>query len=76
MNPNTSPVLRVLLVRHGETNENRLGIVQGQLDTELNDAGKLQARRLAHALKDSEFTAAYSSDLKRAVKVWQLKCLE
>ena len=63
------PVLRVYLVRHGETNENRSGIIQGQLDTELNEDGIKQSGRLAHALKDIHFSAAYCSDLKRTVKV-------
>ncbi|KAH7343272.1 hypothetical protein B0J17DRAFT_641683 [Rhizoctonia solani] len=32
--------LLVYVIRHGETNENRLGIIQGQMDTQLNDAGR------------------------------------
>ncbi|THV03915.1 phosphoglycerate mutase-like protein [Dendrothele bispora CBS 962.96] len=57
---------RVLLVRHGETNENRQGIIQGHRDTLLNEAGKAQAKQVAEALADVELSLVYSSDLKRA----------
>ncbi|KAI0683710.1 phosphoglycerate mutase-like protein [Cytidiella melzeri] len=63
-----SPVLNVYLVRHGETDENRAMIMQGQLDTQLNAAGLEQAQLTAKALENVRFAAAYSSDLSRAVK--------
>ncbi|GAB1519608.1 hypothetical protein RhiTH_002676 [Rhizoctonia solani] len=50
--------LLVYIVRHGETNENRMGIIQGQIDTQLNEAGR--------GLKDVNFVKAYSSDSSRA----------
>ncbi|KAA1469350.1 phosphoglycerate mutase-like protein [Dentipellis sp. KUC8613] len=56
----------VYIVRHGETEENRLGVVQGQLDTALNATGRAQAARVAEALRDVPFDAAYASDLARA----------
>ncbi|KAI0723888.1 phosphoglycerate mutase-like protein [Cerioporus squamosus] len=59
-------VARVYIVRHGETDFNRQGIVQGQIDTPLNDAGVEQARLTADALEDTPFEVAYSSDLQRA----------
>ena len=62
-------VAKVYIVRHGETDANREGIIQGQLDTALNDAGIGQARLAADALEDVPFGAAYSSDLQRAMKV-------
>ncbi|EAU88838.2 hypothetical protein CC1G_01211 [Coprinopsis cinerea okayama7 len=58
--------IRVYIVRHGETAENRNGILQGHLDTELNDEGYRQAELVADALKDVSFKVAFSSDLKRA----------
>ena len=61
--------VRVYIVRHGETEHNRLGIMQGHLDTALNDTGVAQARLAADALADAPFAAAYSSDLQRARKV-------
>lgn len=63
------PAVLVYLIRHGETAENREHIIQGQLDTDLNELGRDQANRLATGLKDTTFHRAYSSDLKRAVDV-------
>ncbi|KAF9027055.1 phosphoglycerate mutase-like protein [Hymenopellis radicata] len=61
-------MVRIYVVRHGETEANRQEIVQGQLDTELNDAGIGQAEMVAAALKEIPFDLAYSSDLSRAAK--------
>jgi probable phosphoglycerate mutase len=61
--------VRVYIVRHGETTENRMGIIQGQLDTELNDEGKRQAQVTALALKNEAFNLAFSSDSHRAMDV-------
>ncbi|TBU65475.1 phosphoglycerate mutase-like protein [Dichomitus squalens] len=65
-------VAKVYIVRHGETDANRQGIIQGQLDTVLNDAGINQARLTADALEDVPFGAAYSSDLQRAKKTAEI----
>ena len=62
-------VVRVYIVRHGETQENRDGIIQGQQDTFLNAIGSEQARMVGEALKDAKLGIAFSSDLSRAVKV-------
>ncbi|KAJ6531598.1 phosphoglycerate mutase-like protein [Mycena vulgaris] len=66
------PVARIYVVRHGETRENRESVIQGHLDTELNDAGLEQARRVADALRSVPFDVAYSSDLVRALKTAQI----
>ena len=54
----------LLLVRHGETEWNRVGRWQGHSDTPLNEAGREQARALAAELSDVD--VVYSSDLARA----------
>lgn len=58
--------MNLILIRHGETDWNRLGRCQGIADIELNDNGKKQAREVAHSLKDHKISAIYSSHLKRA----------
>ena len=58
----------VWLIRHGETEWNRLGRVQGLEDIELNKEGLRQARRVGEALSDTYFTVILSSPLKRAFK--------
>ncbi len=54
------------LIRHGETEWNREGRIQGHLDPPLNEAGREQARALARRLATVRFEAAYASDLLRA----------
>jgi broad specificity phosphatase PhoE len=58
----------IVLVRHGETDWNRENRFQGHADVPLNDAGRAQARLLAHELEGESFVAAYSSPLARALE--------
>jgi probable phosphoglycerate mutase len=57
---------RILLVRHGETDWNATGRIQGHRDAPLNAAGREQARRAARRLAGEPVRALYSSDLARA----------
>jgi 2,3-bisphosphoglycerate-dependent phosphoglycerate mutase len=57
---------RIIAVRHGETSWNVDSRIQGQLDIQLNDTGRWQARRVGHALSGEQLAAIYSSDLARA----------
>jgi broad specificity phosphatase PhoE len=59
-------VTTLLLVRHGETDWNADGRLQGQTDRPLSDFGRRQAQQLADELADEELAAIYSSDLSRA----------
>jgi broad specificity phosphatase PhoE len=59
-------VTTLLLVRHGETDWNADGRLQGQTDRPLSDYGRRQARKLAEELEGEELEAIYSSDLARA----------
>jgi 2,3-bisphosphoglycerate-dependent phosphoglycerate mutase len=59
-------VTRLIAVRHGETAWNVEARLQGQLDVALNEAGRMQACRLAEALADDAPDAIVSSDLARA----------
>ncbi|MEO7212372.1 histidine phosphatase family protein [Mucilaginibacter sp.] len=54
------------IVRHGQTDLNKQGIIQGRgKDTDLNDEGRLQARQFFAAYKDVPFDKIYVSALKR-----------
>jgi probable phosphoglycerate mutase len=57
---------RVIAIRHGETDWNVAGRMQGQLDIGLNASGRWQAERVAEALADERLGAIYTSDLRRA----------
>jgi 2,3-bisphosphoglycerate-dependent phosphoglycerate mutase len=59
-------VTTLLLVRHGETDWNAVGRLQGHTDRPLSDFGRRQARQLAAELEDEPLDAIYTSDLSRA----------
>jgi broad specificity phosphatase PhoE len=59
-------LLRVYLVRHGETLWNREARWQGHTDVPLSAEGVEQARLLAARLSRDQITAVWSSDLARA----------
>lgn len=59
---------RLLLVRHGETDWNREGRIQGHTDRPLNETGRRQAERLARRLAGWPIAGLYSSDLARAAE--------
>jgi len=58
--------MRIYLVRHGETEWNRVRQFQGRSDLPLNQEGKKQVRALALALKNKPLMAIYTSPLIRA----------
>jgi len=57
--------LRLLLVRHGETEWNRVSRFQGGIDVPLNDNGRAQAQQAAEFLKDVPIDFAISSPMLR-----------
>jgi broad specificity phosphatase PhoE len=59
-------MVTLLLVRHGETDWNASGRLQGHTDRPLNEYGRRQARELAERLEEEEIAAIYASDLARA----------
>lgn len=60
---------RILLVRHGQSEWNALGLWQGQADTLLSDLGRSQAQTAVESLKQlGDFDAVGSSMLQRAAE--------
>ena len=58
--------MKIYLVRHGETDWNQAGLLQGQTDIALNAQGLEQAREASERLKEVPFEIAFCSPLIRA----------
>ena len=63
---------RIFLVRHGETNWNKEGRFQGQIDIPLNENGKNQARKTFEYLKNISLNKAFSSSMHRPYETAQI----
>ena len=61
--------MKLVLVRHGETEWNKLGRFQGHSDISLNSRGIAQARETAGAVVAWKHSAVYSSTLRRTMQV-------
>lgn len=71
------PVAHLTLVRHGETDNNKNNVLQGgNLDAELNDTGRQQAREQAKALAGRTFDVIVSSPLKRSKETAEILAKE
>jgi len=57
----------VYLIRHGETDFNRDGRIQGYTESSLSELGREQARRLGERLRGLGIERAFTSPLRRAV---------
>lgn len=69
---NQKQKLKVVLVRHGETEGNVQGIVQGQSDTPLTERGMASTLRKAEKITRLSFDAVFCSDLPRTVHTLDL----
>lgn len=58
--------MKLTLVRHGETVENKALLLQGQKDGTLSKTGLKQISKVARKLRNEHFDVAYTSDLRRA----------
>ena len=66
--PSTEGPVRLIFVRHGETDWNQHPRFRGRADVALNDVGMDQARRVARRLSSVQVSAIYASPLGRTVK--------
>lgn len=62
----------LLIARHGETEWNAEGRIQGHTDIGLSEKGAEQARSLGQRLADRQIDVAYSSDLRRTSETAKL----
>lgn len=59
-------------MRHGETVDNALQIMQGQTQGQLNDKGKEQASQVAATMEGWQVDNFVSSDLRRAIETAEI----
>jgi len=60
------------VVRHGETNENKVKMMQGNMDTLLNDTGRSQALEVRKKLDGVKIDLIISSPKSRALETAQI----
>ncbi len=60
------------LVRHGQTDWNIQGKLQGHADIPLNNAGRAEAAGLSQKIHEIDFDICFSSDLQRAIETAQI----
>jgi len=66
----------IYLVRHGKTDWNNQGIIQGHTDVPLNIEGEEEAKELAKELNNIKFDGFFSSDLLRAKRTAEIIAVE
>lgn len=59
--------MKIWLTRHGQTDLNKLNLMQGLTDQKLNETGIAQAKAARELIGDITFDAVYASPLDRAI---------
>ena len=62
----------IYIIRHGETDLNAAGVLQGWYDQPLNDSGRFLAAETGKKLKGVRFDGCFSSPLKRAAETAEI----
>lgn len=65
-------VTKLYLIRHGETEQNKSGVLMGSTDTPLNDHGRMQALSLRERVNALEVDSIFASPLSRAAETASL----
>ncbi len=66
--------VQVCVARHGETDWNIAGILQGWIDVPVNAEGRRQALDMAAGFAAEGFSCVYSSPLSRALETAEIIC--
>lgn len=59
---------KLYVIRHGKTNWNNIGLLQGNLDIDINEEGIFQAKELSNSIDLKQIDVCLCSPLKRAKK--------
>ena len=69
MNKDSKIGKTIHLIRHGETDFNQQGIIQGSgVNSDLNNKGRWQAQRFFEAYQSQAYQRIYTSELNRAIQ--------
>ncbi|MBE6143995.1 MAG: histidine phosphatase family protein [Firmicutes bacterium] len=60
--------MKLYVLRHGETDENITGVMQGNMETVLNETGKNQAISVRKKVKEAKIDLVISSPKKRTLE--------
>jgi uncharacterized phosphatase len=69
---NSTEITTICIIRHGETDWNSSGRLQGREDIELNDLGRRQAIQTSGYFETESWDVIVSSPLKRAYETAQI----
>lgn len=64
--------MKLYVLRHGETNENITKVLQGNMETYLNETGRNQAIAVRDKVKNAKIDLVISSPKKRAIETAML----
>ncbi len=65
-------ITKLTVIRHGETEWNKIGLQQGHLDSPLTEIGIKQAQAVTGKLSNEKIDVIYSSDLGRAMRTAEI----
>ena len=71
MNEPGDSITRIVVIRHGQTEWNRVERFRGRMDVPLNEQGHRQAQAVASRLSSWHIDGLYSSPLARALQTAQ-----
>jgi len=64
--------MQIYVLRHGETEENKHGIMQGKMETALDEVGREQSMRLRDLIENKKIDLVISSPKQRAIETANL----
>ena len=64
--------MTIYMVRHGETDKNKLGLIQGQTESKLTEKGIEEAKKIKELVSSLDIDVVISSPLSRALDTARL----
>lgn len=64
--------MKIFLCRHGKTDLNDKNIVQGMIESKINEKGERQSKKLRDRLAKEDISKVYSSTMTRALETAEI----